>query len=99
MGSLSNDVTENGNAVLVKRLDSLSTTKIKRLLDSLGIHDYRVADNARVVSLTNKNDLLKLFVNLAPFEPSDAYDLCLCKSSEREVLQVGAWEFEVRAHV
>lgn len=76
-----------------------STRNIEKLLSSLGIKDHRISYPNKTVTLSSRQDLMRVMINLSPFESSTKQNLCLCESSDASLLYVGSWQFEVRGKV
>ncbi|HZD60214.1 MAG TPA: hypothetical protein VE439_07155 [Anaerolineae bacterium] len=80
-----------------KSTDTWSVVKIEKLLKELNIDSYEFLYQSKVVKLTNKDELMKVLLHIAPAEVLHEYNLILGKFGDDMKLKVGSWQFEAKA--
>lgn len=81
----------------MKRSNCWSVIKVEKMLQNLGLSDYEVINQARVVRLNTEDELMKIMLHLVPFEVSGDYRLTLGKVNDKAMLKFGCWQFEAKS--
>jgi len=81
----------------VERPDCWSVIKVEKMLEDLGINGFEIVNEPRVVKLNGQEELMRMLLHLVPSEVSSDYHLILSKLNNEMKLQIGCWQFEVKA--
>ncbi|MHB8840368.1 MAG: hypothetical protein ACYC56_01040 [Candidatus Aquicultor sp.] len=78
----------------LKRSDCWGVIKVEKMLQNLGLSNYEIVNQARVVRVATEDELMKIMLHLVPFEVSGDYRLTLGKVNDKAMLRFGCWQFE-----
>ena len=71
--------------------------KIEKMLNEVGISNYELENESRVVNVGGQENLMRILLHLVPYEVSSDYHLTLSRFDDKIKLQIGCWQFEANA--
>ena len=79
------------------RSDCWSVIKVERMLEDIGIREYEIVSELKVVRLNGQGELIRVLLHLVPSEVSSEYHLILSRLEDEMKIQIGNWRFEAKA--